>query len=315
MKVLSSILLLLLICKNEQAQEQGSKLSAISLAVVLPHNSDRLSADQLSKLESKITSLVAESGLAASDYSQNFVIYPKFEIYNTQESRGGMRNIVVTDCSLSLFIKQVNTNNIFSSYTKKIQGSGFTREESIANALSQIDPGDEAAATFIKKAKEKIISYYNQNCDVILQKAERERVQKKYESALSVLLTIPEEAQGCFTKAQSKIQAVFKESQTYMCKQYLQKAKASAASNYYDDALRYLSWIDPTVNCGSEAKTLLNSISKEVDADKKKEWDLVFKAYDGAIEVEKARAQAMNSMASYWLTQHSSAVTYDIIIR
>src|SRR4051812_35846927 len=184
MRVLISLLFCLLPGTVLQAQEQETKLSAISLAVVLPDNSDRLSADQLSKLESKITSLVAESGLAASGYSQNFVIYPKFEIYNTQESKGGIRNIVVTDCSLGLFIKQVNTGNIFSSYTKKMQGSGYNKEESIANALSQIDPGEEAVASFIKKAKDKIIAYYNQNCDMLVQKAESERMQKKYESAL-----------------------------------------------------------------------------------------------------------------------------------
>jgi hypothetical protein len=294
------------------AQEQDNKLSTISLAVVIPENVDGLTASQLSKLESKITSIVSESGIAASGYNQNFVIYPKFEIYNVQESKGGLRNITVADCNLSLYVKQVSTKQVFSSYNKAIKGSGFNREEAIVNALSQINSGSEEINGFINKAKEKIVAYYNQNCDIILQKAERERMQKKYESALSILLSIPEEAEGSYAKAQPKAILVFKELQQYNCKKYLQEATTYAANNDYDNALKRLSWIDPTISCGNEAKALLNTIAKEADEDKKKEWDLLFKVYEGKIEVAKAQAQAMTSITTAWMLSQPS-VSYSII--
>ena len=299
---------------SAQSDDGSQKLSTISLAVIIPESVDGLDDGQLSKLESKITSVVSESGMAAKAFSQNFVIYPKFEVYDVQETKGGMRNITVADCNLSLFIKQVSSGTIFSSYNKSVKGTGFNRNEAIVNAISQIKPDDAAMSTFITKAKDKIIAYYTQNCDLIMQKAERERMQKHYESGMAMLLSVPDEADACYKKAQPKALAMYKEMQQFNCKAYLQDAKTLAAQNDYEGALQKLSWIDPTVSCGGEAKTLLNSISKEVDSDKKKQWDLVFKVYDGEIAAEKAQYQFMNNLATDYL-MHQAAPSYQIIVK
>lgn len=296
-------LLGVLVCvsNNLNAQETETKLSTIALNVVAAEATDEINANQMEKLSNKITSIVTESGLASTNYVSGFIIIPKLEIYDRQRTQGGMRNLSVIDCNLSLFIKQTGSNTVFSSFNKRLQGSGFNNDEAIANAISQINPGDAAISAFINKAKEKIITYYNQNCSIILQKAQKERTIKNYEAAMFILLSIPEEASGCYGQAQSKAVTLFKELQQYNCKKYLQDARNFAAGNNYDEALRRLSWIDPTVSCGTEAKALLNNISKEVDADKKKEWDLVFKIYEGRIEIAKAQAQAMNSLTTAWL--------------
>jgi len=93
-----------------------SDVGKIALSVIMPENIDGLDASQLSKLETKITQIVSASGLAASGYNNNFVIYPKFAIYETNVVEGGMQNITVTTCELSLFIKQVDNNVLFFLY-------------------------------------------------------------------------------------------------------------------------------------------------------------------------------------------------------
>ena len=194
----------------------------------------------------------------------------------------------------------------FSQYSKLIKGSGTSDAQAITNAISQIDISDEKAMSFVTKAKDKIVTYYKQNCTVILQKAEKERNLKNYESSLSMLLTIPEEATGCYSQGQAKAKVVFKELQNYQCKKFLQDAQTYAANKDYDNALQSLSWIDPTGSCTGEAKALIKKIDAETSDDKKKQWQYVFKALDGTIEVEKARTAAMTNLTMYWLKQQSS---------
>ena len=285
------------------AQEDLPKLSSITLHISDPKVSEQVTEVHTSTLVTKVENIVTEAGIASSDYNNSFVIEPKFIVTNTQKSSSGMRSVVLADCSFSLTVKQQNSGAIFSQYSKAIKGNGFSDAEAVTNAISQIDASDEKAIAFIAKAKDKIVAYYKQNCDMLIQKSEKERMTKNYESALSILLSIPEEAQGCYGKAQSKAAVVFKEMQNYQCKKFILQAQTSAANKDFDNALQTLSWIDPTGSCTAEAKALIKKIENETSDDKKKQWQYVFKALDGTIEIGKARAAAMNAYTLYWMRQ------------
>lgn len=311
----SFILSLCLFAFSTVKAQDENKLSSISLSVVLPTNVDGLSESQLSKLESKIIEAVTNNGISAVGYFQNFVIYPKFEIYDEKESKGGMRNITVLNCNLSLFIKQLSTNIIFSTYSKSLQGSGNNKNEALNNALSSVDPSDTKLSDFVKNGKEKIIKYYQANCDIVFKKAESERNIKKYESALSILLTIPEEATICYDKAQTKAKTVFAELQKYNCSQYLQKARTYSAAKDYDAALQYLSWIDPTSSCASESKSLISSIASQVNEENKKQWNFLLKTYTDGVALKKAQIESMNNLAIAWLKSQPNSATYITVIK
>lgn len=300
---------------SESKAQDENKLSSISLSVILPTNIDGISESQLSMLESKIIEATTNNGVAAVGYYQNFVIYPKFEIYGEKQSNGGMRNITVIDCNISLFIKQLSTNIIFASYSKRIQGSGFNKDEAINNAIGSFESSDEKLNVFVKNGKEKILKYYQDNCSIILKKAETERNLKRYESALAILLTIPEDATACSIKAQASAKSVYGELQKYNCSQYLQKARAFSAAKDYNSALQYLGWIDPTSSCASEAKNLINTIAVKVDNESKKQWDFLLKTYSDNVALKRAQIQSANSIALAWLRTQSEPITYVTVIR
>jgi len=148
--------------------QTNNDVGRISLSVVMPENIDGLNLSQLSKLETKITQIVVVSGLAASGYDNNFVIYPKFAIYESNIVEGGMENIFIVSAELSIFIKQVENNIIFSSITKSLKGSGQSKEDAITNAISKISTYDQEYKSFIESGKLKIVAYYQLKCfDII----------------------------------------------------------------------------------------------------------------------------------------------------
>jgi len=152
--------LIVLVLTFSSFAQTTSVIGKIALSVVMPENVDGLNISQISKLQTKISQIVTISGLGASGYNSNFVIYPKFAIYESNIVEGGMQNINIVTAELSLFIKQVDNNLLFSTVSKPLKGSGRTKELAITNAISKIPTSDPEFKTFIATGKKRIIQYY-----------------------------------------------------------------------------------------------------------------------------------------------------------
>ncbi len=294
--------------------QTASDVGKIALSVIMPENVDGLDASQLSKLETKITQIVSSSGLAASGYNNNFVIYPKFAIYETNLVEGGMQNITVTTCELSLFIKQVDNNILFSSISKQVKGSGNNKQTSITNAISKVPTNDAQFKTFIETGKTKIVQYYESKCQDIITKSESLVKMQNYEEALGLLQTVPEEV-SCYSKVQEKSIEAYKAYQNQKCVKQIQEAKTTLAANNYNAALEILSQIDPSATCFNESQTLMKNAESKIDAEEKKQWDLKMKVYGDNVALEKQRINAVKDIAVAYYKSKPTTVNYSYIIK
>lgn len=286
----------------------------IALSVVMPENVDGLEISQISKLETKIFQIVSSTGLSASGYDNNFVIYPKFAIYETNVVEGGMENITISTCELSLFIKQVDNNLIFSTISKQLKGSGKTKSTAITNAISKISTTDKEFKTFIETGKNKIITYYESKCIDIISKSEGLVNVQDFEQALGLLMTVPEEV-SCYNKIQDKSIEAYKAFQNHKCKIQLQEAKTQLASNNYTGSLTILGQIDPSTICFKEADALMKNVAAKVDAEEKKQWDIKMKIYRDNVAMEKERIRAVKDIAVAYYRSRPTKVSYNYIIR
>ncbi len=297
------------------AKAQTDEVGKIGLSVVIPENVDGLNISQLSKLESKIIQITTKAGLSASGFNQNFVIYPKFAIYETNIVEGGMQNITIVTAELSLYIKQISNNMIFSSVSKPLKGSGKTKEMAITNAISQIPVSDKDFTSFIETGKQKIIAYYEANCNDIIKKADSNIKMQQYAQALGLLMSIPEEISSCHDKVLEKSIETYKAYQNQYCSELLQQAKAKSAAQDYDAALNILAEIDPSSNCFKEQQTLMNSIENKVSAETKKQWDFHMKQYNDAVGLEEQRINAIKEIAVSYYKSQPTSINYNYIVK
>ena len=304
---------MLLVFCNIKAQP-SSEVGKIALSVILPENVDGLDISQLSKMESKITQIVTSTGLASSGYNNNFVIYPIFAIYETNVIEGGMQNITVVTCDLSIFIKQVDNNVVFSSISKQLKGSGQNKKTALTNAISKISTNDIEFKTFIKNGKDKIIQYYESKCQDIISKSEGLVKMQDYEQALGLLMTVPEEV-SCYNKVQQKSIEAYKAYQKQKCIVQLQEAKIELASNNYSSALNILSQIDPSTPCFKESLSLVNNAASKIDVEEKKQWDLEMKVYNDDVALEKQRINAIKDVAVAYYKSKPTTISYTYLIR
>lgn len=307
-------ILIMFMLLNTSFAQSTNDIGKIALSVVMPENVESLDVSQLSKMETKITQIVSSTGLAASGYNNNFVIYPKFAIYETNIVEGGMQNLTVISCELSLFIKQVDNNIVFSTINKSLKGSGTTKTMAITNAISKIPTNDKEFKDFIETGKNKIIAYYESKCNDIISKSDSFVKIQEYEQALGLLMTVPEEV-GCYNKVQEKSIEAYKAYQKQKCIVQLQEAKTQMAANNYNTALNILSQIDPSTTCFKESQTLMNSAAAKVDAEEKKQWDLKMKIYDNNVALEKQRINAVKDIAVAYYKSRPTTVSYTYLIR
>lgn len=314
MKKILWIILAIVLSNNLFAQTIND-IGKITLSVVMPDNVEGLNTSQLSKLETKIAQIVVASGIAASGYNNNFVVYPKFAIYETNLVEGGMQNITVITSELSLFIKQVDNNMLFSTISKQLKGSGTNKELAITNAISKIPSSDPEFKTFIETGKTKIIKYYETKCEDIISKSDGFVKMQKFEQALGLLMSVPEEVSGCYNKIQDKSIIAYKAYQTQKCSELIQKAKTTLASNDFVGALDILADIDPSATCFKEAQTIAKTAEAKVSDEEKKQWDFQMKQYDDDVSLQKQRIEAIKDIAVSYYKSQPTTVSYNYIVR
>ena len=307
--------LIVLVLTFSSFAQTTSVIGKIALSVVMPENVDGLNISQISNLQTKISQIVTISGLGASGYNSNFVIYPKFAIYESNIVEGGMQNINIVTAELSLFIKQVDNNLLFSTVSKPLKGSGRTKELAITNAISKIPTSDPEFKTFIATGKKRIIQYYETKCMDIIKKSDSYVKMQQYEQALGLLMSVPEEVSSCYNQIQDKAIEAYKAYQTQRCSELIQKAKTTLASNNYLGALNILSQIDPSATCFNEAQSLAQNAEGKVNAEEKKQWDFQMKKYNDAVSLEKQRIEAIKEIAISYYKSQPTSVNYNYIVR
>lgn len=313
MKKILLIITVFVLSQIVKAQSSSSEIGKITLSVIMPENVDGLDASQLSKLETKITQIVTNSGIGASGDNNSFVIYPKFAVYETNVVEGGMQNITVVKSELSLFIKQVDNNILFSSVSKVINGSGNSKLTAMTNAISKIDVNDNDFKTFVETGKTKIIKYYENKCLDIITKSETLAKKQDFEQALGLLMSVPEEV-SCYSKVQQKSIEVYKAYQDQKCKTLIHEVNLSVTNNDYTKALTNLGLIDPSSSCFKEAQGIMKKIESKIDAEQKRQLALQMKVYNDQVALEKQRINAVRDIAVAYYKNRPS-VHYNYIIR
>ena len=292
----------------------NNDIGKISLSVVMPKQIDNLDDSQLSKLDTKISQIVTASGLSDSGYDNNFVIYPKFALNEANVVEGGMQNITVVTVELSLFVKQVDNNILFSTISKTIKGSGSTKDLAITNAITKIITNDSDYKNFIDKSKTKIIQYYETKCHNLINKSGDLIKTQQFEEAIAILMSIPD-ATNCYSLVRVKAIEAYKGFQKKNCIKQMQLARNTLATNNYIGALNILSEIDPASPCFKESQNLAKSAESKVNAEQKKLWDFQMKQYNDEVTLEKQRINAIKDIAVSYYKSRTSDINYTLIVK
>jgi hypothetical protein len=112
----------------------------------------------------------------------------------------------------------------------------------------------------VEEGKNRIIEYYNSQCDFILKEATAAAGRKEYDQAIYDLLLVPDVCKDCYMQAMDLTNEIYMQKLNNECQEMLALARVSKSNDKYDEAANHLAPILPDVDCYADAQILLKEI-------------------------------------------------------
>lgn len=257
------------------------------ISVVQPERSE-ISAEAGKQLERKMTQLLTANGISSQDANNRFVITAKVDI-TSKDIMASTPQRISEKIDLTFLVGDVVENKVFETITIPLVGIGINENKAFIAAINQVKPQKAELSEFLGKAKEKIIEYYTVRCTQIIKQAQKLASGNEYDEAIYQLMQIPD------------ICDCAKESQDLMIEYTIKRNNATAAQLYNEAKARWaasptpegasevadiITKIPANTSSQSQVNALINTISKKMRDDEKRQWDYKMKQYNDAQEKE-----------------------------
>jgi hypothetical protein len=303
MKTLKNLLFLFAllisnIANTQSKVSQSNAANSIALVSVVSDEIEGLNESSRKFLENKLNRIVSNNGIVGSSLNQRFIITSNV-IVISKELTTTAPPMQAYNLEVSFFIGDGTDGKLFSSSSMTYKGVGQSETKAYRAALKSINTSDARFEKFINEGRNKIIEYYNTQCDFIMKEAELLSSQNDFAGALAKLMSIPSACQSCYEKSMEKAPKVYQDYLDRQCEIYMNKAKSIWASNQDEkgarEAASILALVDPDSKCANDAnnmlKELYDEIQKRVKDLDQREWDYKLKDQMQLSEIIEAMKQ------------------------
>lgn len=297
---------------NKAVAQDGSN---VVLTAYVPDQIENFPAEAADLLENKLRQVVTQSGVGANSGASRFIITANVNVIG-KDILPGPPPQHVYNLDVTLYIGDGIVGKKFASKTISVKGVGTSETKAYIDGFKKINANNAELKAFVAEGKNRVVEYYNSNCNVIIKEAQVMASQNDYEGAIFQLSSVPSAATGCYNQSSSLLASMYKKYMDRQCKVRLAEARnqwnASLNSEGAAYAAEVLSTIDPNAACYKEAVALSQEIGKRVKEVDKREWDFKMKQFDADVAVSKAMAQAYRSIAEAYIKNQPKAVSYNV---
>ena len=183
-----------------QAQNNMGKsddFARIALAPMIDDNA--IPSNAKTMLENKIRQICTLNGLAGEGSNPMFSIRATVDVLSKEltPTAPPMHSLNLT---VNLFIVDNTTGNVFSQTSVDVKGAGQNESKAYAQAIKGLDPKRGQFKAFVEQGKNKIIEFYNSQCDMVLSRANALKAQGRDGDASALLYSVPEVCKECYDR-------------------------------------------------------------------------------------------------------------------
>lgn len=270
--IISVLLLMYLISAGQNNLGKMNDIERIAIKPVVPAKLD-ISNRAANVLKMRMQKIISLNGLSTDASRGCFMMIPRVAIIDKNvTSTAPVMHVI--NAEVSFIIIDASNRTIFKEISTSVKGIGKTESAAYTKIFSSINPRAGKFKKFIKTSKEKIIEYYNTNCDDIITKSRTLASMGKFEESLFILSNVPNTCKLCYDRANDISIDIFQQYTDKSSKENLNKAKNSWAKGDTDGAVNLLKQISPDAVCYPEASKLMDKIRAEVISDREKEDNL-----------------------------------------
>lgn len=286
-------------------------MSQIMLSPVITSTIPGLTNNNASIIDGRLRHIISASGMESGYDGGRFVIACR--VAALQRVVSGAKLIQKLEVTFAIGDNLANT--CFGSTTYECIGVGEDQEDAMTNALKNIKVNTKLRE-LITGAKERIITYYEQNGPAIIQKAQGYITAQEWEEALYELSAIPQEC-SCYKQALAMMNNVYEAHINHDAAAILAEAQAVWSSDPNpgygaEEAMRILSQIDPSAACYPQAQALMKRIETRVknvtDTQAAHERNMEKARINAEVAIAKARATAIAGVVKAYVQRKPRVV-------
>ena len=276
------ILILLALVLPMAAFGQQTDADRISISAVIPDYSD-IPAEALQNLEGKLQSLVTAQG-NGDRQTDRFLITARIDVTNKDITQTAPPKVSMK-MDITFIIGDVVEDKIYGTHTISTAGIGPNETKAYIQAFQRIKPNNPALQKFVGDTKQKILDYYNGNCQFIVSDAERKAQMGQYDEAIAQLVTVPTVCADCYATCQTKSLEVYEQRR---------QAEAAKLDKEGRELIRQArsAWSDKFVN---EINAHLRKVEAQqaaaAAARAKQQWEFKMRQYEDNV-ADRRQAQA-----------------------
>lgn len=293
----------------------SAQTDRLSINVLVPDNA--LPAEAQAMLSSKLSQIVTNYGLADNGLTDRFFITPEV-IVSVKDIVPSNPPRVSQKLDVVLMIGDVIDNKLYGSYTIPLVGVGQNETKAYLNAFNRMPVRSKPLESFMQETKEKIVTYYLQNGNDIIDKAEYLAKSGQYDVALESLLSIPDFCGSISSDARDAALVVYQMKIDGEGESALKKAKMLWEGQKDEKAFIEALEIIQNVPQGSKAEprceVLVLQMSKYLDSERAKEeqiakenraraderenreWEFKMKQYEDRLELERQQLKDQTAL-------------------
>lgn len=273
----------------------GDKM-AIKLTPFVP-NYEGIGESGSKLLKDRLNSAITKIGFGGEDSNPRFVIGPSINIVSQNITSTSPTKYANT-YEINFMVVDLISETVFNTYKSDFKGVGDSPEKAFISGIRNLNFENQKFMDFLLESENKIVQYFEDNCNSLLSEAESEANLRNYDNAFAILSSVPKEATVCFEEVQSKKVEYFQLSLNTTCNELLAKMRAElgkfndpSAAGFNPEAMNYYAMIDSQSECYDEAQKEYNSYKAKLNPNAKKDWEMKMKAYNNEIAMVKAEKE------------------------
>ncbi|MGZ0015943.1 hypothetical protein [Yeosuana sp. AK3] len=280
----------ILFCSLSLVAQNNVNYDGIFLGAYIPNQAESVPAYAKTMLANKLGQIITKNGIGKAGFDTRFIITPNITVLSKDIMATAPPSIAL-NLEVTFYVGDGIEGTLFTSESIQVKGVGTNENKAYMAAINQIKPESKPMQDLVSRSKERIIDYYNNNCNLVIKQADALAAQNNFEGALAILSSVPE-VSTCFDKIKTKLTTYFNKAIEYDCKVKLSEASGIWAANQdieaANEAAALLATVDPTAPCFGQVKTLFSKISTRVKEVSDRNWNYALKVLD----LEKSRIQA-----------------------
>jgi hypothetical protein len=191
------LILTLIFSGNSFAQNNAGKADDANRVSITPQVSDQqIPQGAKNMLLNKMKQICTKNGLSGDSENPFFVMDATVDIL-TKDLTPTAPPMHALNLQINFFIKDAN-GAVFSETSIEAKGVGQNETKAYMNALQNINTSSGQYKAMVDRGKEKILEFYNSQCDFIVSKAKALQKQGNDREAIKVLKSVPPVSKECY---------------------------------------------------------------------------------------------------------------------